>query len=446
MGDKISAQDNKQYKLNELSLAQLRVKYRKNSNWQLDCRGGTWRYQRRAINWTGKMVLYTSSTARGWEQRKVKGLVKPEDTKPKRSSVNPTNETVAQVIERFKKTKRFKAPRTFEEITRGVEKLSKELLKKVFTELCSDDFLDAYEYTKLYSPSHSPLQGKRSIKLLKNIYSSMSKSGLNIVDQELTTLMNDECKTYRIEVMPRVKQEIDYAHVSKIMNGVRGLDEEIIYLLEGFCGCRISEALGMPYKNLDLKRKIVVVDQQVYQISKKYIEGHNKSAQPRLGITRTLKTEASRREIPMPSRVERWALAHQHLAPDDLVYTTQTGGICSVSNWLSRHHWPLMNRFEFGGLFIAKTHSLRKYYISSLKRNKVDDATIANWAGNSIEVTSKHYVKIILDETVEEINPEDDLNAYEARVRQQKIVQFNESCQPQKDWRRNAVVSNRQSS
>ena len=260
----------------------------------------------------------------------------------------------------------------------------------------------------------------------------MSTSGhIPIVDKVLTSLINDEVDAYRILVMPSVIEEIDYADVSKIMEEVKGLDEEIIYLLQAYASCRISEALACQMKHLDLRRNVVIVDQQVYQVPSRWLEGHNKSGQDRLGITRMLKTKNSRREIPMCDAIRKWVLAHQHLAPDDLVYATRSGGICSFSNWYTRHHAPLMNRLGLKGKFIARTHSLRKFYISSQKRSGVDEATICKQAGSSMDVISKHYVKILLDETVEEKNPEDDLKAYQARAREKKIIQFNDPYQSQ---------------
>ena len=210
MADKITLKDLEELKAGRLDLKDLRDKYRKGRYWYVDKRGT------RSKDWSGKSVHYKSTSIRSWESKVEKGLIKP---KPqfKRSPVTNPKETVGQVAERFKNTKRYKGVRTYSEITRNIKKLSPKLLNTLFADLTSEDFFDEYEYTKLNSQNNSPLQGKRAIKLIKAIYSTMSQSGESIVDPNLTALINDECKAYRAE-MPRIEKVIHYWQVQKIFS------------------------------------------------------------------------------------------------------------------------------------------------------------------------------------------------------------------------------------
>ena len=80
MSDKISIQHHKQYQLGELSITQLRKKYRKSKFWFLDKRRGSWLYSKRVKDWNGKNVQYRATTIKGWEAMTNQGLSKPEST------------------------------------------------------------------------------------------------------------------------------------------------------------------------------------------------------------------------------------------------------------------------------------------------------------------------------------------------------------------------------
>jgi integrase len=86
-----------------------------------------------------------------------------------------------------------------------------------------------------------------------------------------------------------------------------------LFALVAFTGMRISEALGMLWRDVDVDAGILHVEQQL----------------TRYRTLGPLKTEASRREIELPPAVvrllrERW-LASPYKGPTDLVWCTRDG-------------------------------------------------------------------------------------------------------------------------
>jgi len=208
------------------------------------------------------------------------------------------------------------------------------------------------------------------------------------------------------------------------LESVKDTAEEIIYLLQIYCGLRIAEALGMSYKHLDIGSGLVHVRQQVQEINETRLEGHEDAGKNlhQIHLTNNLKTESSKRSIPMPQAIRDWLTRNPCDGNNDqLVFTTlnQNNGVCSRSNWDTKHNKPIMKSLGLNDEFVSLTHSLRKYFISQSMDNSIGIAEVARQAGHSnVQTTYNSYITVIRDETKTIKTVEDSMREYRERKQQ----------------------------
>jgi integrase len=153
-----------------------------------------------------------------------------------------------------------------------------------------------------------------------------------------------------------------------------------------FTGLRISEVLGLRWRDIDF------VDGELH-VRTQLIPAR-KDRPPRL--VRKLKTQASRRDVPLFPAVENalaglleLELAAGRGSEDDLVFATRTGRPLSHRN-VSR---AVEEAAAAAGVDRATPHDLRKSFCSLAGRRGVDPVEAAQITGHSPVVWARHYAR-----------------------------------------------------
>lgn len=165
-----------------------------------------------------------------------------------------------------------------------------------------------------------------------------------------------------------------------------------------FTGIRSSELRGLPWKNVDLAKCTIKIDQRADKFGK---IGSPKSA-------------AGHRTIPIPKmlalELKKWKLQCPN-SPLDLVFPTGKGTVECHSNILNRHFWPLQMRagitttkvskvgtviLDKGGTPVLRgrysMHALRHFAASTWIAEKIEPKRIQKWLGHSsIKMTFDVY-------------------------------------------------------
>ena len=153
-----------------------------------------------------------------------------------------------------------------------------------------------------------------------------------------------------------------------------------------FSGLRISEALGLRWRDVDF------VDGELHVRTQLVPAKKDRAAR----LAPKLKTPSSTRDVPMFPAVES-ALADllaRELAvgrgrEDDLVFLTRTGRPVAQRN-VSR---AVVEATERAGLQRATPHDLRRSFCSLAGRRGVDPVEAAAITGHSAAVWAKHYAR-----------------------------------------------------
>jgi integrase len=169
--------------------------------------------------------------------------------------------------------------------------------------------------------------------------------------------------------------------------------DEIVYHWNGLHGLRISEALGVYWKDIDWNKKLLRVRRQTAGYSVGKLKG-TKHEKDNYATIEPVKSKRSKREVPLQPATE---VLLKSLNPDrnkkGLIYKTTTGTICTADNFDKKHFKPIVDKLDIG---INRTHSLRKWFGSYQISNGIDVATVCDWMGQEdLNTFYKHYRKEI---------------------------------------------------
>lgn len=153
-------------------------------------------------------------------------------------------------------------------------------------------------------------------------------------------------------------------------------------------GLRRGEALGLPWRNIDLDTGTIKITQQVQYIDR------------RVQIVKGTKTSDSRRELPLPPALVERLKAHkaaqdreQQVCDDwsdtGLVFTTDNGNPISPSN-MRRHFLMTLER---AGLPSMRLHDLRHTAATLMGDRDVPDRVIAAILGHAPPTITAHYAE-----------------------------------------------------
>jgi len=201
-------------------------------------------------------------------------------------------------------------------------------------------------------------------------------------------------------ILKHPKETIIYEeHVKRVMEYVRGTPEEPVYMLQTYHGLRISEALAMDWKNVDLHRNVIYVRQQVTDN----------------GIKEDLKSH-NPREVPLERKFKDWLLKTPECERVGLLFTDAKNLPLNRTRW-RRKHLRLLFKLglvshpeEIGGVgdsSLAYTHAFRKYYTSVHLREDKSNITLISkrLVHKNQSTTLDIYNSIVLEKEDEQTQP-----------------------------------------
>ena len=165
-------------------------------------------------------------------------------------------------------------------------------------------------------------------------------------------------------------------------------EDESIYIpivLAAFYGLRRSEALGLSWDHIDFERKEIHICQKVMEIKQK--------GKTRLVISDEMKTEGSRRTLPLIPDVEEILLRHKKRQEDyqkqfrrgysvkylDMVCVDQMGNLLKP-NYVTTRFPEVLKKY---GLRPIRFHDLRHTCASLLVAKNINMKIIQVWLGHS---------------------------------------------------------------
>ena len=289
-----------------------------------------------------------------------------------------------------------------------------ELGEKVITDVVKQDFHDHYvTLAAKYSVStikkaHSLLcqcfdyanemghtnVSPRGIELPKEDAVESKKKGIEILDDKYMMLMANEWKRKNTEQC-RINGKIG----TPVYKGTSSL----IVVLIMFTGMRISEALGLKKKNIDLDNGLVTIDSQVNRVSDRDESG-NRTGKKHLD-EHTTKTERGTRVFPLNKYSKEIVEELMRLNySDTYLCTTDKGTIPQESNLRRSLHAMLTRIGAPVDISHFGVHDCRHTYASFLLRHGVRYDIVAKWLGHDVETLIKTYSHIIAAEEIKAMN------------------------------------------
>ena len=212
-----------------------------------------------------------------------------------------------------------------------------------------------------------------------------------------------------------VKEEDDFAcpkydkpdcwnesEFKEYINAINRDIEKKFFRMQGECGTRLSEGLGLKFKNVDFKKSKIYIETQT--------KGKHKKDQP-------LKTEESYREIDASKNVMNDLLElkkdaiKKGLTEEDILeeycFTNNKGEILA-RNTLRTHHYEYIKK---AGIKRLNIHCLRHYFATTLLRHGKSIPYVQSQLGHSHnDVTIfKHYYSLIEEEKESAVNVFDEI-------------------------------------
>ena len=189
-------------------------------------------------------------------------------------------------------------------------------------------------------------------------------------------------------------EDISVNDIKRLLSAVEGTKKELPIHFQVLHGCRISEALGISYENIDLDNDVIHIRQQVVSVPINKIKNTKFAAEIKdRTILMSLKTKTSVRTVPLHPKTKEVLLKVPVADRTGLVFKSNRGTLMSYRNWDKRHYKPLVRKL---GISITKGHMLRKFFVSFLIDRGANPASVARLVGHSdIQTTLQKYTRAI---------------------------------------------------
>jgi integrase len=182
-------------------------------------------------------------------------------------------------------------------------------------------------------------------------------------------------------------QALTEEQVTSFLDAIKGDAHETLLRFLIFTGVRPSEAFGLKWSDVDLKRGTVEIRRSLTRTKKEWFLGETKTA-------------AARRSIPITEGVSRMLTNHRRQQSEmrmkhasvwqdhDFVFTDEIGGPLRKENVLKRHFRPALRRADLPDTF--RLYDLRHTCATLMLSQKLNPKVAAERLGHST-------VKITLD-------------------------------------------------
>ncbi len=165
------------------------------------------------------------------------------------------------------------------------------------------------------------------------------------------------------------KKVLSLQEYNKLLKDFENSPYQIVILLTGSCGLRISEAIGMTWDNIDFENKTLNVNRQW----KKTLQGHYELSY--------LKTPNSLRKVPLSDELILKLKEYKNTHPTDIynrVILYKSDAVITNLNILLKP-------------YNTTIHRLRHTYATTLISNNIDFKTAAKILGHDVTQTLKTY-------------------------------------------------------
>ena len=186
--------------------------------------------------------------------------------------------------------------------------------------------------------------------------------------------------------------ELSNEDAVRLLEEVKSRPEEIIFHLQILHGLRIGEALGLTWKNIDLRENKITVNQQLQDISMKVRKGTRFETES-YQITTIPKSVRSERKVPLQPPTRNLLLRISEEMRVGTIFKSQNGRPIGYNSFRKRYFNPAVKSL---GLSL-KSHDLRKFFGSwHIGVNKTDIMSVSKWMGHrDPRVTFSTYAKVI---------------------------------------------------
>ncbi len=181
--------------------------------------------------------------------------------------------------------------------------------------------------------------------------------------------------------------------ISLFLDGVKDHRYYPIYILAAYCGMRQSEIIGLRVKDVDLNRGVLHISQTV-----QWVRGQG-------FVTADVKTEKSKRMIPLPQKALDVLKEHLEGVESELVFTTASTGNPVYNNNLYRHFKDTLKELSLPDVTF---HSLRHSHATLLLIAGVHPKVVQERLGHSQITTTldiySHTVPSLQKEAAEKFD------------------------------------------
>lgn len=236
-------------------------------------------------------------------------------------------------------------------------------------------------YNELSKKNYSYSQIKSLNKILKTFYNWCIDNNYSLKNP--CTKVN--IKGNKNKIIANQSKEVEIfseEEIRTIKEKLKGNKYELLILLDFATGLRQGELLALDWKNIDLKNRIIRVNQTIKEVYV-YDDDENKHIE---NIFQTPKTQNSIRDVPIPSNI--FNMLNKIENKQNLLFSDVNGQ-------------PLKAKriFDFWKKFLKecnipykKFHSIRHTYASMLLQKGVDIETVAELMGHSAISITQIYL------------------------------------------------------
>ena len=218
------------------------------------------------------------------------------------------------------------------------------------------------------SGKSNSLQSKVLVNL-RSIFNAAHENGL-IARSPVSSMLKPTGKT------TQEKETLTAEESQSLLKNVRNIRARTFLLIALHTGMRRGESLGLQWKEIDFKAKVI------------HVRHNAVVSETATTVSEDLKTKAAKRNLPMSEELETWLLARKKHSRSQFVIAMENHKPLTKSSY--RSMWRLIER-ELPNTHVT-AHILRHTYITRLFEAGLDIKEIQYLAGHStMDMTLKVY-------------------------------------------------------
>ncbi len=218
------------------------------------------------------------------------------------------------------------------------------------------------------SGKSNSLQGKVLVAM-RNIFKVAQENGL-IVRSPVSSMLKPTGKT------TQEKETLTVAECLLLLNKVQNIRARTFLLIALHTGMRRGEILGLQWKDIDFKEKVI------------HVRHNAVVSEGETTVSEELKTNAAKRDLPLSEELEAWLIQRKKVTHSQYVIAMENHKPLTKSSY--RSMWRLIAR-ELPDAHVT-AHILRHTYITRLFEAGLDIKEIQYLAGHStMDMTLKVY-------------------------------------------------------